>query len=172
MFYGDATGFEDYLTARGRERLALWDDDAVDAALLVASEWIDGVYGPSFVGHKTDGFLQPREWPRINAVVKATGAWGNYYVFPDSAIPDQVKNAAYEAAFRHLTTPGCLQVDYKPGKYKSVSISGAISVDYSPLTTSSDIQIQIAAIDTLLFLLLDTNSPNSTSNYSGGTNRV
>jgi hypothetical protein len=172
MIYGDATGFVAYFEARATDICGAWDDAAIEAALLVASEWIDGVYGPSFVGHKTAGFTQEREWPRINAIVKGTGYWGEYYTFPDSEIPDRVENAAYEAAFRHLTKPGCLQVDYTPGKYKSVKIDGSISVEYSSLISSSDIQIQIARIDTLLWPLLDTYGIGSGSTFSGGSSRV
>lgn len=170
--YGTATGFVEYHEARDREIDGTWDDDVINSALLVASEWIDSVYGPSFVGKKTDGFLQEREWPRINAVVHSSGHWPDYYTFPDTEVPERVENATYEAAFRQLTTPGSLQVDYTPAKYKSVSIEGAISVDYAPFTQSSEIQIQIAAIDTLLWPLLDQSSSGNMSGLSGPVSRI
>lgn len=172
MIYGDATGFAAYWAARGVELPGTLDDDAIDAALLVASEWIDGVYGPSFVGHKTSGFLQEREWPRTSAVVQASGQWGEYHTFATDAIPDRVKNAAYEAAYRHVITPGSLQVDYTPAKYKSVSVEGAISVDYAMFSNASEVQIQISAIDKLLWPLLDQNAIGSVSGLSGPSSRL
>lgn len=172
MTYGTKEGFAAYHEERGREIPGTWDDDVVNAALLSASEWIDGVYGPSFVGHKTGGFLQEREWPRINAQVKASGYWGEYYVFPDNAVPDRVIHATYEAAWRHATTPGSLLVDYTPGKYKSVTIEGALSVDFRQFDQSSEIQVQIGAVDTLLWPLLEQSSGSKNSSYSGGTQRV
>lgn len=172
MIYGDATNFAAYWEARGIELPGTLDDTAINAALLVASEWIDGVYGPSFVGHKTGGFTQEREWPRTSAVVQASGVWGEYYTFAIDAIPDRVRNAAYEAAYRQAITPGSLQVDYTPSKYTSVTVEGAISVDYAPFTNANEIQIQISAIDKLLSPLLNESSSASTSNLSGPVSRV
>lgn len=167
MFYGSAAGFISYHEARGRDVSPTWDDDAIEAALLLSSEWVDGIYGSSFVGHKTAGFLQELEWPRTSATVKATGPWGEYYIFPDSVIPDRVINATYEAAFKQLTTPGSLQVDYTPSRYKSVAIDGAIDVEYVQFSSSHDVQTQFAAIDTILWPLLDTSAYGRTSVASG-----
>src|SRR5690606_19975489 len=79
-------GFAEYMEARGREIRGTWTDEIIDAALLLASEWIDGVYGRLFSGQKAGGFLQDREWPR-------TGAYSNtipVYTFPSDVIPDQI----------------------------------------------------------------------------------
>lgn len=171
MTYGTVAAFVDYHEARGREIPGTWDDTVIGAALLAASEWIDAVYGPSFVGRKTDGFLQTREWPRVSAVVKDTGYWGEYYIFPDTTIPDRVINATYEAAWREATTPQSLQVDYTPGKYKSVTIEGALSVDYRDVS-APDLMIQISKVDHWLWPLLDASSSASFSSLSGGSCRV
>lgn len=167
MSYGTKEGFVAYHTARGREVPALWDDEVIQAALLVGSEWIDHIYGNLFIGYPTGGYDQARQWPRTTALTE------NIYpqkVFTDSEIPDAVVNAAYEAAWRQATTPGSLMVDYTPGKYKRVSVEGAISVDYAQFTSSSDVQIQIGAIDNLLWPLL--KKQGNFSNLSGGSNRV
>lgn len=172
MNYGDADGFVAYHEARGRSIPGTWDSESITAALLSASEWIDSVYGPSFVGHKTAGFTQAREWPRISATIRDTGKWGNYYTYATDAIPDRVISATYEAAFRQATTPGSLDVDYTPNKYKSVTIEGAISVEYASFSSASDIQVQIGAVDKLLWPLLDPSSSGAASNLSGPVGRI
>lgn len=169
MTYGDATGFTAYFTARAKTLAVSWDTTAINAALLVASEWIDGVYGALFVGRKTAGFTQEREWPRIGAVAKDRGEYGDYYTFPDATIPDQVKNATYEAAYRQLTTPGSLLLDYTPAKYKKVAIDGAINVEYSQFSNSVEIQTKFSIIDTILTPLLDSAQM---SGLSGSMSRV
>ncbi len=181
MNYGDATGFEAYHEARGRTIPGTWDTDGINAALLVASEWIDGSYGPLFVGQKTDGFTQTREWPRTSATViekqsrynlSPTYGYVASYTFPDDVIPTQVENATYEAAFRQLTTPDSLEVDYTPGKYKSVTIEGALSVEYAQINSYTEVQLQIGAVDRLLWPLLDPSAGGGMSSYSGGSTRV
>lgn len=178
--YGTAEGFAEYHEARGRALLATWDDDYINAALLSASEWIDAVYGPSFVGYKTGGFEQEREWPRASAVVIvrhntshiAATQQNTTYVFDTDAIPDRVVNATYEAAWRHAVTPGSLLKDYTPGKYKNVSIDGALSVEFRQFDHSYEVQTQIGAVDTLLWPLLDMTSGSRNSSYSGGSSRI
>lgn len=162
--YGTKEDFAVYVEARGKELPVTADDAALEAALLVASEWLDGTYNNLFTGHKTDGFTQAREWPRSSAY---TNTYPQYN-FATNEIPDRVINATYEAAYREINTPGSLLVDYKPSKYKSVSISGALSVDYANINQASDIQIQISAIEQLLAPLF--NSSNSSS-LSGSVER-
>lgn len=149
MNYGNKDEFITYHTSRGREIPGTWDDARINSSLLVASEWIDGIYGPYFSGQKTGGYTQEREWPRTSAV---TNTWPQY-VFGNSDIPTAVINATYEAAWRQASSEGSLEVDYTPGKYKSVSIDGALSVDFVLPSGVSEIQIQIAAVDRLLWPL-------------------
>lgn len=181
MIYGDAAGFEAYHEDRGRVVQGSWDISSINAALLAATEWIDGCYGPLFIGQKTQGFTQEREWPRSSAtVVEKQSRYGltpSYgyiasYTFPDTEIPERVKNATYEAAFRQLTTPGSLEVDYTPGKYKSVTIEGSLSVEYSQINSYTEVQLQIGAVDRLLWPLLDSSAGGGMSNLSGGSTRV
>lgn len=166
--YGDSEGFTAYHTARGRTIPDTWDDTVINASLLVAAEWLDGVYGSSYSGFKTGGFLQEREWPRTTALTNTYPQ----YIFQPSEMPDRVISAAYEAAFRDASTPGSLQVDYTPGKYKSVAIDGALTVDYTQFSSQSDIQIQIGAIDMLLWPLFTTDGAANSATLSGGAKRV
>lgn len=157
MFYGNAEDFRTYNVARGREVPDAWDDTLIDSALLVASEYIDANYENSFIGHKTNGFIQERSWPRSNAQINTYP----YYIFDNDTIPEQVVKATYEAAYREATERGSLSVDYKPNEYKSVSVDGATSVEYNFTNTSSDVQKQIPAVEMLLqFLTVDGGSNN------------
>lgn len=166
--YGTTAEFAEYIETRGKEIPATADDESIEAALIVASEWLDSVYGANFSGYKTDGYSQEREWPR-------SAAYSNtfpVYSFSTSEIPDRVVKAAYEAAFRQLSSPGSLQLDYSPNKYKSVSIDGALSVDYANFTSSSDIQAQFPVIDQLLAPLFNSNSSANVSTLTGSVKRV
>lgn len=171
MTYGTVAGFQTYHADRGRTIPGTWDDAAIAAALLSASEWIDAIYGSSFVGRKTDGFTQTREWPRISAIVKDTGFYGEYYTYPDTEIPDRVIYATYEAAWREASTPQSLQVDYTPGKYRSVTIEGSLSVEYRDVA-APELMIQISKVDNWLWPLIDGSSSGNFSSLSGGSSRV
>lgn len=151
MFYGNADGFLTYLNERGREVSDDWDTADINAALLVASEWLDNQYETSWIGYKKD-FEQERSWPRQNAVVPTYP----YHVFSTTDIPVQVVCATYEAAQRELTNKGSLQIDYKPSVYKSVSVHNAVIVEYNDTVTSAyDVQTQITVIQNLMSSLID-----------------
>ena len=167
--YSTATvaGFTTYHEARGRTLGATWDDDYINAALLVATEFLDVKFGDSFIGEKTDGFTQEREWPRINAVVETPKYT---YVIPSTEIPNAITNSVYELAWREASSQGSLLVDYTPNKYNSVSIDGAVSVDYRNFTFSQDAQLQIPIVEQLLQYYLEYG--NSNSAYSGKIERV
>lgn len=167
-FYGTAAGFTAYHDARGRsEQLAALDlDDAqIEAALLVASEWIDGKYFVNFCGVKVGMRDQIREWPRMG-VTDVNG-----YPIDQNSIPREVENATYEAALRQLVTPGSLSVDYTPGKYESVSVDGAISVKFAKFNSAYETQTQFAVIDAILSPLLSARNGNFSS-FSGAAVRV
>lgn len=162
--YGNATDFATYHEDRGRTIPVSWDSDAINAALLLCSEWLDNVYGGQFIGYKTDGFEQAFEWPRMAATTNIHPA----HAFDDDEIPTRIINATYEAAFRELTTPGQLMIDYNPNKYKRVSIDGALSVEYAQTYGASDLQTQITIIDALVKPLLN----HSYSSLSGSVTRT
>lgn len=167
MFYGNAEDFKKYHTSRGKQIPEAWDTSLIESALLVASEWLDFQYETSWIGYKKGGYNQERSWPRESAIVQ-------YYPFntiPNDEIPIQVVNATYEAAFREAENKGCLTTDFKQNKYKSVSISGALSVEYRT-GTAGDSQLEIPIVENLMSILLDDSSAGNFSNYSGKAVRV
>lgn len=107
-FYGTVDGADSYHTARANTD---WTDepssppDAKVAALLRATQYIDGYYRTRFPGRKTAGRAQALEWPRINA----RDIDGNELA--DDEIPVEVVHATYEAALRELVSPGILAPD-------------------------------------------------------------
>ena len=151
MFYGNASDFKNYLSERGRDVSDDWEDNDINAALLVASEWLDNQYENIWIGYKV-AFEQERSWPRQLAVVRSYP----YHVYSTTDIPLQVIQATYEAAERQLNKKGSLQVDFKPSIYKSVSVHNAVIVEYNDTVTSSgDVQTQITVIQNLMSSLID-----------------
>lgn len=161
-FYGTVAGFKSYFTARGNTLAAAEDDPDIQAALLVASEWLDAAFLDSFDGLKVGGRAQIREWPRQGV----TDIYG--YSIPDDTIPREVESATYEATWRQLQTPGVFFKDYTPAKYKSVSISGAVSVEYAT-GSAYDFQTQQPMIAAILRPLFSCYSESSA--LSGAVSR-
>lgn len=162
--YGTDDGFTAYHSARGRAvQIADHDADEIAAARLVASEFIDGRYQASFPGTKIGMRAQVREWPR-------QGGSDRYgYAIASEVVPIEIDNATYEAAFRQLSSPGSLTKDWTPGKYKSVSVDGAVSATYATFGSAADVQTQYAIIDQILSPIL-TGAGNSAS-LSGSISR-
>lgn len=67
------------------------------------SAYIDGLYGPKFVGVPTGGYFQERAWPRMGA-----DAHGGP-VAPD-VIPVAIEHASYHAAYHDAVRKGGLAV--------------------------------------------------------------
>lgn len=166
MFYGNVDDFKEYFTSRGKTIPETWTDEMIESALLVSSEWLDGQYESLWIGYKVD-FKQERSWPRQSAQVQTYP----YYVYKNDEIPEQVVKAVYEACFRELTKSGSLQVDFIPNKYKSVSVDGAISVEYNDILYASESQIQMPVIQTLMSVLID-QSKGGNNPISGKASRV
>lgn len=168
MFYGSADQFVTYHLTRGKTLEPTWDVEAIESALLVASEWLDNAYDKAWCGYPTGGYEQERKWPRTDAYTNTFPS----HSFATTDIPNTVLYATYEAAFRHLTKNGSLQLDFSPLKYKSVSIDGAISVEYNTaLLDASDVQITIPIITSLMSPLLSKEKADL-SDYSGPLVRV
>lgn len=167
MFYGNVDDFKEYFTLRGKVVPEEWDNSKIESALLVSSEWLDHQFENSWIGYKVK-FEQERSWPRQSAVVQSFP----YHVYKTDEIPEQVVKATYEAAFRELTKQGSLQVDFTPNKYKSVSVSGAISVEYNSLSYASDVQTEIPVIEDLMSVLTDSTKSGAFSSLSGKVSRV
>lgn len=154
--YGTVTGFREYHDARGNTLppSMMGDDDFVAAKLLVASEWIDARFRSQFPGRKVGGREQVREWPRDRAV--------DIYDQPLEGIPREIENATYEAALIEGGSSGTLSMNWTPGKYKSVSVDGAVSVEYAGFGSLADVQAHFAIINEILSAILtggDGNAP-------------
>lgn len=168
MIYGSVADFRDYHSSRGRDLLATWDDTYLEAALLVASEWIDNRYGDSFAGYPTGGYTQPRQFPRTSSMTNTYPV----YVFGNFEIPVEVVNATYEAALREATEKGCLTKDYTPSEYKSVSVDGAVAVEYAMISDNGMLQLQIPIVERILSPLFDEKRSFKTSKLSGPSVRA
>lgn len=162
-FYGNAADFRTYHEARGRTISPLWHADFIEAGLLVGSEWIDNRFGNVFTGYPTGGFTQERQWPRTAALTNTFPE----YAISTSEIPTRVINATYEAAYRELSEPESLNVDFTPSEYKSLKIEGAIDIEYAGINQATEVQTQITIIEQLLAPLIDPNSSGSASALSG-----
>lgn len=166
-FYGTAAGFIAYHTARGRATaIADFDDPEIEAALLIASEWLDGRYFSGFSGFKTGGRDQVRQWPRY-------GTFDNEaHSLPSDIVPREVEYATYEATLTQLVSPGSLSVSYTPGKYKAARVEGAVSVEFAQFSSAYDIQTQFPIIDGILAPILGGVGSNAFSGLSGAGVRV
>lgn len=131
--YGAVVDADSYHTARGN---AAWagDDTAKTAALVRATDYIDGRYRwrlksgrwqSMFPGERTAGRSQPLEWPRTGA----TDYEGNEIA--DDEVPVEVEHATYEAALRELVTPGILSPDYTPSAQVTKEKVGPVEVQYA-----------------------------------------
>ena len=126
-FYGTVAEADTYHAARGNTDWTAASNDAKEQALIRATEYIDGHYRSTFMGYKAGGRSQVREWPREDFFVLEKTQW---LELPSDEIPREIEEATYEAALRELT-PGFLVPDVIPGKNKkSVSVDGAVSVEY------------------------------------------
>lgn len=164
-FYGTVAGADAYHLARGNS--AVWDAGDVDdvektAALLLASEWIDFNYGPSFDGYKTENRDQLREWPRTDAYDQ----WGVLI----AGVPPEIERATYEVALQQIRQNGSLFKTWIASKdIKSVSVDGAISVTFAGAASFGDVQITIPKISGILAAIL---TGQGFSNASGRTSRI
>lgn len=162
--YGTRADYTTYHAARNHST-ASHTDARIDAALIVASEWIDAVYRTSFPGLKVGMRAQEREWPREGGM----DIYG--YAISAASVPTEVINATYEAAYRQIETPGCLAIDWTPAKYKRVSVDGAVSAEYRIFDSIGDAQMRLAIVDQILDPIL-TGTKADVSKYSGSALRA
>lgn len=111
-----------YAAARGHE---FSDDADGEAALLRATTWLDGSYRDRFPGKRTHGRTQALQWPRIDAADTEGSP------IASDEIPQEVIDAACEAAIRELAEPGVLSPDYVPAERVTAETVGPISIRYA-----------------------------------------
>jgi hypothetical protein len=129
-FYGTLDDATAYMAARSYTWTGT--DADKDAALLRGSEYVDslGMVRPCFwVGTKTGGRAQVRQWPRTGAV----DGFGDPVA--NDEVPQEVINATYEASYRELASPGSLNPDYVASDTFKQAKVGPLEVTYA---TSSD----------------------------------
>jgi hypothetical protein len=137
-----------YHTARGN---ATWTgaDPIKEAALIRATQWLDGRYGDFWPGTRWKLRLQSLDWPRVDAYDR-DGA-----TVDSDTIPPEIVNAVCEAALRELTAPNSLSPDVTPGTAKVLTeVKG---IKWTPLRASAspdDMGVTITAVDRALSPLI------------------
>lgn len=119
--YVDLDEFKAYCGKVGYDLTDKIDTD-LEQALRRGTTWLDGTYGQRFIGEPATG-EQALDWPRENAVWRGA-------LLPSTTMPQRVKNALCEAAWRELTAPGTLSPDYVPAEAIKQEQVGDLSVTY------------------------------------------
>lgn len=155
QIYGSIAGADAYALSIGNTAWGLLSTDAKNAALVRGSLYVDSYNRRyldgdfkcwwQFIGGKTGGWAQEREWPR-------SGVDG----LPDNVIPVQIEYATYEAAIREGTNPGSLNPDIdrtslvKSEKVDVLQITYAVSDN----ANAGSLMPVIPAIESLLSAFL------------------
>jgi hypothetical protein len=114
---------EAYAAARGLT-FATSPSAAGEAAIRVATAFIDNTYRSRFTGQRLNGRSQALEWPRIYA----TDAAGNDIASDE--IPVEIVNATCEAAIREFAAPGTLTPDLERGGGVKRLKAGSVEIEY------------------------------------------
>lgn len=137
--YETVSGFKAYAGKVGYD-IGSFDDTKIEQALRRSTIWLDARYGSVFPGIQTKPTTQALLWPRSGAV---------YRCMPISptVIPDRLKMALCEAAWRELQTPNSLSPDQNPDRIKRDKV-GDVETEFS--LSAPGVQARITAIDNLL----------------------
>jgi hypothetical protein len=141
--YADVAEFQEYCGLIGYS-ITGKSENEIEQALRRGTRWIDATYGPRFIGAPATA-EQALEWPRTGAVWRGSE-------FPSDHVPQKVRDAACEAAWREWSDPGSLSPDKERGgrvKRKRERVEGAVEeetewMDGAPAETA------FSAIDGLL----------------------
>lgn len=97
----------------GRATVAWAGDDAAkEAALIRATQWLDGRYRAQFPGTRLNGRAQALEWPRYGVTDMAGDA------VESDTVPQEITDAVCEAAVHELKKPGVLSPVVTPAQQK------------------------------------------------------
>jgi len=144
--YVDLSEIAEYAAAHGKS-FAASPATPAEAAARVATQYIDMAYRSRFPGARASGRSQALEWPRAGAEDLAGNA------IASDEIPQEIIDAACEAAIRELAKPGSLAPDQKR-KVRSVK-AGSVGVEFDPTAPAS---VTFTAIDGILEGLLTAGS--------------
>lgn len=137
-----------YHTMRGNSTWTGTDADK-EAALVRATQWLDGRYGDLWPGIRWKLREQSLDWPRVEAYDR-DGTVVDY-----DSIPPEVLSATCEAALRELVTPGSLSPDVTPGTAKVLTeVKG---IKWTPLraaASAEDMAPTITAVNRALAPLI------------------
>lgn len=157
-FYGTLDDAAAYMAARGYA----WTGTDADkeAALLRGSEYVDtlGLVRPCFwVGTKTGGRSQVRQWPRTGAV----DGFGESIASDE--IPQEIIEASYQAGYRELANPGSLNPDYVASDTFKQAKVGPLEVTYATSSDPDAIPTKpvVSVINDLIGPLLTCWNPNA-----------
>jgi hypothetical protein len=129
------------------------DEALAEQALRRATIWVDATYRPRFPGWRTNYRAQALEWPR-------QGAYDQNVIpqyVPSDEVPIEIKRACVIAAVREKASSGSLSPDVTPGQIKkSVSVDGAVAVEYAIGSGVADQRPVVTMIDDVLASLLST----------------
>lgn len=165
--YGTNEEADTYHAARGNiEWAAIADPAEKTTARLIASDYVDHVYGSQFGGTKVGLRVQEREAPRINWFDR------NNYLIPSDEIPRELLAAVYELALRHVQQPGILSPDFNPADViVKARVEGAVSVEFAEGGSIAGGQITFTIVDNIIAPIL-TGDGAGFSALSGRTARV
>jgi hypothetical protein len=131
-----------YHQARGNLK---WEEQGTpeqEAALIRATQYVDGKYHSRWVGYRANGRNQALDWPRLNAYDS-----GNNFIASDE-IPSELEQAISEAALRELVSPNSLLPDFKTSDRITSQTVGPISTDFA--VSNSSVVPVTPVIDNLL----------------------
>jgi hypothetical protein len=122
-----------------------------EAALRMATQYLDAVYYPRWQGYKANE-TQRLAWPRANVIVDA------YALEPDE-MPRELTEACAELALRHITeTNGLLPDVSTPGTLKSKTIKvDVISTSKEWIGGAGEYK-KFSIVESLLGALLTSNT--------------
>lgn len=108
--YETVAGFRAYAGNVGFDLSAYGDDAKIEHALRRATTWLDARYGSRFLGTWTTS-SQALQWPRTGVTYRET-------TIPSHSVPERLKRATCEVAWRELQVPSSLSPDAAPDRIK------------------------------------------------------